>query len=435
MTTSTSGQSPDLVAVRRFSPSQRLSRWRCAFGWLAASVLFLGVVSLLGGPTSGDGAQSFFSTWAIAHGDPACAYGNWGFSGIAPLYPLLSGAVSAATRIGHGVPFPSSTQLGPHCSAAVATLDRWYSQSGALTPTVRVGYLGWLVLIAGVVALLRASGRGRRGWEPIALVLIACCPPVFMCVQSYFHPEDLVAMGLALGGLASARRGWWLWSGALLGLAISTQQFALLVVAPLFVLAPRHQKIRFAASTIGAGALVMLPMIVLTSGRVVKSLSGTSATVSGSRGTAVTTVLSALHLHGFVLFTSSRLLPLALALALGWWAQRRLGSAASDPVVLMSLVATSFLLRLLFEVNLYGYYFMAATVALILLDVIGGRIRLSLIAWVALVTLAFPPLPWVNDAFTHAPPIWVRQIVLVVLALGLATSPLRRAVSQRVSVT
>jgi hypothetical protein len=87
----------------------------------------------------------------------------------------------------------------------------------------------------------------------------------------------------------------------------------------------------------------------------------------------------------------------------------------------------SFILRLLFEVNIYGYYFMAATVALILLDVIGGRIRLSLIAWLVLVTLAFPPLPWVNDAFTHAPPVWLRQMVLVLLALGLAARPLLRA--------
>jgi hypothetical protein len=310
-------------------------------------------------------------------------------------------------------------------------MDHWEAKSGALMSTVRIGYLGWLVLVAGAVALLRSSGRGRCGWEPIALALLACSPPVFMCVQTYFHPEDLVAMGLVLGGLACARRDWWLWSGILLGLAVASQQFALLAVAPLFVVAPRNQKLRFAASTIGAGALVMVPMIVITAGRVIKALSGTSATASVPRGSGVTSVLSALHLHGFVLFASSRLLPIVLAMGLGWWAQRHLGPAARDPVALMSLVATSFTLRLLFEVSTYGYYFMAATVTLIVLDVIGGRIRLSLLAWIALVTLAFPPLPWVNDAATYAPPVWIRQVVLVVFALGLAAGPLIRAVLDR----
>jgi hypothetical protein len=428
MTTPTHDAAPDFHGVRRFSASGPLSRWHCGFGWLVVSVLFLGVVRLLGGLTSGDGAESFFSTWAIAHGDPSCAYGSWGFSGIAPLYPLLSGAVSAVVRIGHGVPFPSPAQLGPHCSAAVVAMNRWEAKSGAFMPTVRIGYLGWLVLVAGVVALLRSSGRGRCGWEPIALALIACSPPVFMCVQTYFHPEDLVAMGLVLGGLACARRDRWLWSGVLLGLAVASQQFALLAVAPLFVVAPRTQKLRFAGSTIVAGALITLPMIVITSGRVVKTLSGTGATGSATNFSGVTTVLSALKLHGFLLLATSRILPIVLAMALGWWAQRRLGAAARDPVPLVSLIAASFILRLLFEVSMYGYYFMAATVTLIVLDVIGGRIRLSLIAWIALVTLAFPPLPWVNDAATYAPPVWIRQVVLVVFALGLAASPLIRAV-------
>ena len=54
---------------------------------------------------------------------------------------------------------------------------------------------------------------------------------------------------------------------------------------------------------------------------------------------------------------------------------------------LISLVATSLALRLVFEQNIFGYYFMALCVTLVLLDVISGRIRGELVAWLALITL------------------------------------------------
>ena len=54
--------------------------------------------------------------------------------------------------------------------------------------------------MAGIIALLRVSGRGRRGWEPLAFFLVACTPPVFTCLTYYFHPPDLLAMGLILAG-------------------------------------------------------------------------------------------------------------------------------------------------------------------------------------------------------------------------------------------
>lgn len=74
---------------------------------------------------------------------------------------------------------------------------------------------------------------------------------------------------------------------------------------------------------------------------------------------------------------------------------RRLGPAALEPVALVSVVALSLCMRLVFEQALFGYYFMALAVTLVLLDVMGGRIRGSLVAWLVLVSLVFivsPPL-------------------------------------------
>ena len=48
-------------------------------------------------------------------------------------------------------------------------MDRWAKHTGALVPTTWIGCVTWLALMAGVIAWLRASGRGRRGWEPVTL--------------------------------------------------------------------------------------------------------------------------------------------------------------------------------------------------------------------------------------------------------------------------
>jgi hypothetical protein len=69
-----------------------LSGWWCALGWLATTVVFIGVVRLFGGPAHVDVEESVHSTWAIAHGQLACAY---------PLGPLLR---SVRDRTGRLVP-------------------------------------------------------------------------------------------------------------------------------------------------------------------------------------------------------------------------------------------------------------------------------------------------------------------------------------------
>jgi hypothetical protein len=381
------------------------------------------MTQLLGGVTGADGEESEFPTWAIAHGHLSCAYPPpraVGFPLIAPLYPLLAGGFAALGRIGHGVAFPSQAALGHTCSTAIAAMTRWSSNAGAVLPTIRIGYLSWLVLMAGVIALLRACGRGRCWWEPVTLTIVAFVAPVWMCVQEYFHPQDLVAMGLALCGIACARRGWWGWAGVFLGLAFTSQQFALLIAAPLVVVAPSDRRLRLVGSGVGAAMVVIAPLITVTSGQAARAVligSGNSPSVGG-------TLLWELHLHGPALVVVSRVLPIALAMALAWWALQRLGPAALDPIPLLSLIATSLCLRLVFEENLFGYYFMAITVMLIILDVVRGRIRGTLIAWIALVTLAFDPVPWGTDPLRASVPRYLWQLLLVPSSLALAAHPL-----------
>jgi hypothetical protein len=375
-----------------------LSGILCVAGWLLATVVFMVVVVSLGGPSNDDVSESMYSTWAIGHGQLACSYAqpsSDSIPSIAPLYPLLSGGVADITQIGHQVPFPSATHYGAKCENAFEDIGRWSVRSHALVPTIRIGYLSWPFLMAGAIALLRAIGRGRRRWEPATLVILAVLPPVWGCVQSYFHPQDLMAMGLCLGSVACARRGLWGWAGVLVGLAILSQQFALLVAAPLFVLAPNDRRLRYFVS--GGSVVVAIGgvMTVLTSGDVFHAVALGSGDSSGFGGT----VLWELHLHGAPLVMVTRVLPIAGSLAVAWWSIKKLGSKALEPIPLLAVIAGSLGLRLLFEQNLqHDYYFMALTVCLVFLQVAGRSIRPGFVAWIALVSLAFNPIAWSSKA-------------------------------------
>ena len=393
----------------------------CVVGWVVASIVFLGLIGLLGGPSRVDAIESIYSTWAVANGHLACAYPpgapyHFALIGrpvgfIAPLWPLVSGGIAGLVGVGHSVPFPSQAALGPNCSTALTAMAHWSTAAKALNPTVQLGYLSWFALMAGVIVLLRASGRGRCGWEPTILILLAATPFAAMPLLDDFHPQDLVAMGLALGGLACSRRGWWIWAGLLLGLAVTAQQFALLVFAPLLIVAPPIRRIRFASAAMAGVALLALPVSALTSGHALRAIilgSGNTLSLGG-------TVLWELHLKGVVLVVFSRILPILMATALAWWAVRRLGGSVLEPVPLISLVATSLSFRLVFEQNLFGYYFMALAVLLLILDAVQGRIRGELVAWLSLVVLAFDPAPRIHVLSEYLPSVLMVIVCCVVL--------------------
>lgn len=419
--------------------NQPLSEFSCLIGWLLSTVAFLVLNVALGGPTEGDAAESVYSTWAIAHGQLACSYpppSNFRFPGIAdpfafisPLYPLLTGALTAILRIGHHVGFPSRTALGSHCSNAFVAMFRWSAAASSIVPTINLSYLVWPVLLTGTVIVLRSGGRGRRGWEPVTLLILAVSPPTVMCLVDFFHPQDVLALGLALIALGLTLRGRWEQSGVLVGLAFAAQPFALLIAAPLLVLAPTRKRVAYLAYATATVALIDLPLIILTSGRALKpSLFGSNLVAVGGPANFRShggTVLWETDVRGFPLLVLSRLMPILLAMALAWWASRRLSHRALEPANLVAIVATSLSLRLVFEENLFGYYFMALAVALVVLDALSGRIRGEVIAWIGLVTLAFNPVhwglfsnwtPWGQQFFEWLPPTLMGCAALIILA-------------------
>ncbi len=392
---------PPAQAARRLRAwlDAPLSGLSCALGWCLATVLFMGVTAILGGPGLVDWGESGYSTWAVAHAQFSCVFPSAALPGeplIAPVYVFYSGAIAAITSIGHAVPFPSRAALGPHCDTMYAAVGRWWAPAGALVPTLRIAYTSWLFLTAGLIAWLRSSGRGKCGWEPATLVVVACLPPVWTCVVKFFHPQDLVAMGFVLAAMACTQRDRWSVAGALIALAVLTQQYALLVAVPLLMLAPAGRRVRYSATAAVTVALIVLPLLVATSGHALRAL----ALGSGNGPFYGITVLGKLDLPGLAIVLLSRILPVALAGALAWWVVRRLGTThALRPVTLLSVVALSLSLRLVFEQNLYSYYFMALVVTLVLLDIVRGHIRASLVAWLGGLTVLFLQEPYFQFFF------------------------------------
>jgi hypothetical protein len=182
---------------------------------------------------------------------------------------------------------------------------------------------------------------------------------------------------------------------------------------------------------------------------------------TGDNTAAAGTVFSQLHLSGAQLVLVSRVAPIAASMVLSWWVLRRLGPAALEPVSLISVVAVSLGLRLVFEQNLYSYYFMALAASLVVLDVTRGILRRTVVAWLTAMTLVLSLLPfaavpwdlyWQNDlvpllliavaaidllilSYVNNPLVqhrftWFWQVILVVPGIFLAFDPVRLRIRQ-----
>lgn len=393
-----------------------VSTTRCVLGWLFATGLFLACASIWYTPSLADSGESMVPAMAIEQGSLDCAYPAQAMSSVPPLYPVIAAGVMEVTRIGTN---QASAYLftGPHCAEPLAGPSH---EPFSAKQLFLLGFVGWPILLAGFVTLLRVSGRGRRRWELLGVCVLACTPAVADPLIEFFHPEDLVAMGLILLGLAAAIRQRWLVTGICVGLACCTKQYSLLALAPLLVAVPRRDRWRLLVAVTAVAAAVLVPFVLLVGRGALDAIAATIATPGGTP-----TLVGRLHLHGFELVAASRALPLALAAGVAAWARSRLGPALYGPRPLVALLAVSLALRLVFEVNLYGYYFMATAVALVALDIFVGHLRVETIGWILVVAAFYPAIfePLVLIAGRDA---LIVQPVLSLSALALAVLPLWR---------
>ena len=157
--------------------------------------------------------------------------------------------------------------------------------------------------------------------------------------------------------------------------------------------------------------IVVLPLTVLTAGRVFRAI----ALGTGDNTSKGGTVLWETHAHGVAGVLLYRVAPIVVSALLSWWAVRRLGQRSLDPVPLMALVAVSLGLRLVFEESLNTYYFMALTVTLVLLEATRGSIRRTVVAWLVALTVVICRISFLPFGRTRLGPYFQTGIVPLVL--------------------
>jgi uncharacterized membrane protein len=199
----------------------------------------------------------------------ACRAGAWDvgveqyqahcYTDIYPLYFTEKLASGAIPYFDHAVEYP--VVIGAVMEAAswlVKSISNPFSR-GLQYFDVTVAILA-VFLIAGVLATAYCAGPGRR-WTAL---LVALSPALIL---SAFINWDLIAMGLMMMALAAwaARRP--VLAGTLLGLAVATKFYPIVVLWPLFLLCLRAGRLRPFFVTLGSAAVawlvVNLPVAVL----------------------------------------------------------------------------------------------------------------------------------------------------------------------------
>ena len=177
------------------------------------------------------------------------------------IYPLYYGEGLAQGKVpytGHPVEYP--VLIGGAMQAA-AWLVRNVSEvtRGREFFDVTVLLLA-VCAAAGVLATARAAGPDRRAQA----LMVALSPALIL---SAFVNWDLIALALTALGIAAwaARRV--IWAGILLGLAVATKFYPLVVFGPLLLLCLRAGQLRAFAKTMAAAVLawlaVNLPVLIV----------------------------------------------------------------------------------------------------------------------------------------------------------------------------
>ena len=216
------------------------------------------LVAALGSTTVLLAASLLGMVLAFAQKSP-CRAGAWNsyasqfqracYTDIYPLYYSEGLSAGKVPYTGHKVEYPvliggamqAATWLVRNVSVAIRGREFF---------DVTVALLA-VCAVAGVLATARALGPERRAYA----LLVALSPALIL---SAFVNWDLLALALAALGLAAwaARRG--VWAGVLLGLAVATKFYPLLVFGPLLLLCLRAGRLREFGRTLAAAVFAWL---------------------------------------------------------------------------------------------------------------------------------------------------------------------------------
>jgi uncharacterized membrane protein len=213
---------------------------------------------------AGVAASAVASLLAYAQKLPCSSGGAWNsFTGqfrdacYTDIYPLYYNEGLAAGKVpysGHPVEYPvligAMMQLASWMVHAVTDpfargKDFYY---------VTIALLA-VCLVAGVLATGYAAGRNSQGDRLKATLMVALSPGLILAAYINW---DLLAMALAAGGIAAWAGRREILAGALLGLAVATKFYPLLVFAALLLACLRAGRMREFSRALAAGLIAWL---------------------------------------------------------------------------------------------------------------------------------------------------------------------------------
>lgn len=293
--------------------------------------------------------------------------------------------------------------VGAALHAGPVGLYRWGSFACLLVLAL---FASW----AGAVAMKRGSGR----MAPVIISLICLLNPLVNDALYWGHPEELLAAALAAGAVLAASEQEALLTGVLLGLAVASKQWAIVVIVPaLLILRQRRMHALALAAAVGGG--LTLPMFLANPHAFSQSLRYISTPQP------VVTVFSWLYplspehtVHISNIFGDARtfighrvvgvealvrplIVALGLAIPLLLWTRGRRRPDQQAMLLGMTLVL---ILRCALDPGSAAYYHLPALLTLIVLDVVSAR-RVPLAA-LAGATVAFVVLDRLASYTTSA---------------------------------
>lgn len=286
----------------------------------------------------------------------------------APVYAVASGHLGAAYPSAVASARDSVAFQAPGFSllagAVVAAWEAVAGPAGAASALTFAAYCTVALVVGAGGRLARRHGSGPTA-EVMFLVAVALSPWFRESLSNYFHPGDVMALGLLLLGLYLASERRWAWAGAAVGLGIASKQWALLALPVLAVMAPgARQRGRLGGAALAGAALPFVPFLIVAPRTAWEVLRGPVPVPGGL--VPQTTVVGMLREYPFHVQVShvddlARALPLvcAAAVAACWWLVTRRRHGVFVPAGLEEgiwLLVVCFALRLVADCIALSYY-------------------------------------------------------------------------------
>lgn len=219
--------------------------------WLLGAALVGGFVWFriqAWGISLGDYTQDRLMVQYIWQGRWADAYGaSWPFQSSPPGYPL------------YVTPFFNLTK------GAIGTGPAFKAP----------GFASYLWLGIAMVFASRAARVPRRSVrELVGLALAVGSVPVIACVNEWWHPQDIFALALTMGGYAAiTRRKVWL-AAVLFGFALLSRQWAISIIAVIFCMVDAEDRKKLIVGVGGICIVFTLPFLIANPSDTFKGIAG-----------------------------------------------------------------------------------------------------------------------------------------------------------------